>query len=215
MNRSTAFRGMVSALVLAGAAIAIATLRRDLTEPVDTSGAGLRLPTERRGRGAIADARVVASRREPMWARDLAGWVPDPIGSRPLQLLAYVWALPSTVVGLLLGLVSLGSPSVRDGVIVFRPVRGLVALAMRRGGFTATTLGHVVLAREEPSDALMAHELVHTRQAERLGPLMGPVYWLLLARYGYARHPMERAARIAGRAARHAGAGQVRPRRRG
>jgi hypothetical protein len=60
----------------------------------------------------------------------------------------------------------------------------------------------VVVARGQPSAALLAHELVHTRQAERLGPFMAPVYLGLLARYGYLRHPMERAARRAGRRAR-------------
>ncbi|HUG86888.1 MAG TPA: hypothetical protein VMM13_20125, partial [Euzebya sp.] len=118
------------------------------------------------------------------------------------KVVAYAWASPVTLGGLLVGLLSGGRPVVRDGVLLFRDVRGLPRLALKRGGFAATTLGHVIIAVKDPSAGLMAHELAHTRQAERLGPFTGPIYWYLLARYGYARHPMERAARIAGRRAR-------------
>jgi hypothetical protein len=54
----------------------------------------------------------------------------------------------------------------------------------------------VVTTRSDPSPSLIAHELVHTRQAERFGVGFGPVYVGLLARYGYRQHPMERAARL-------------------
>lgn len=185
--------------------------RKELNEPNDRTGSAIPLPRVPRGTDRIADARLVARPEEPEWVVDLAGWVPKAIRNRPLQLLAVLWAFPSTLVGLVVGLLSGARPTLRDGVVVFSPVRGPVCFALHRGGFAATTLGHVVLARHEPSDALMAHELVHTRQAERLGPLMGPVYWYLLVRYGYARHPMERAARVAGREAKHLGGGHTRP----
>jgi hypothetical protein len=195
-----------SALLLAVAAGAVAThyLRRDLTEPPDRSGAGVPLVRERRPLGATSDAHLVDRPGDPDWLRELARWVPEPPRTPLGRLLAIVWASPSSLAGLLVGALSGTRPTVRDGVLLFSGVRGLPGLLLRRGGYAATTLGHVVIARRDPSPALMAHELVHTRQAERLGPFAGPVYWYLLARHGYARHPMERAARRAGRSARPA-----------
>lgn len=208
---ATLLRRLFMLAALAAVGVGIWYGRRELNDPVDTTGAGLPLPREERGRGSIADSRVVAQADEPEWVQELAGYVPGPITSRRFQALAWVWAAPSTLVGLVLGLLSGATPTPRDGVLVFSPVRGFVGAALAKGGFAATTMGHVVLARREPSEALMAHELVHTRQAERFGPFMGPLYYLLLIRYGYARHPMERAARIAGRQAAHVSAGHTRP----
>jgi hypothetical protein len=188
------------AVVAIGAAVRYA--RRDLNAPADPSGAAVPLPRERAPLGRAADAHVVARPGEPDWVRDLARWVPSAPTSPFGRLLAYLWASPATLGGLLVGLASGGRPSLRDGVIVVAGARGPVAALLARGGFAATTLGHVVIARRDPSPALMAHELAHTRQAERFGPFTGPLYWYLLARYGYTRHPMERAARIAGRQAR-------------
>lgn len=169
------------------------------------SGAGV--PLRRlRPRTTTGEAHVLGLDGEPDWVAALAAWVPDPPATPVGRVLARVWAGPVTLAGLLVGLLAGVRPEVRDGVIVFAPARGLVRWALRRRGFVATTLGHVVIGRVCPGAALWAHELVHTRQAERLGPLMAPVYWGLLLRYGYARHPMERAARRAGRAVRLAAA---------
>ena len=194
-----------SALVLLAVAGAVALRRyagRELVAPPDRSGAGVPLERARAPLGAVSDAHVVDLPDDPEWVRDLAGWVPS-VPRTPLgRGLSHLWAAPSTLGGLLVGAISGTVPTVRDGVLLFSHVRGLPAFALRRGGFAATTLGHVVIARTDPSPVLMAHELVHTRQAERFGPFTGPLYWYLLARYGYARHPMERAARRAGRAAR-------------
>lgn len=208
---TTFVKRLLLVAAIAAAGVGVWYGRRELNEPVDTTGAALPLPRETRGTVRLADSRVVAQADEPEWVVELAGYVPEPITSRPFQVLAWVWAAPSTLVGLVLGLLSGATPTVRDGVVVFSPVRGFVGAALAKGGFAATTLGHVVLARREPSATLMAHELVHTRQAERFGPFMGPLYYLLLIRYGYARHPMERAARIAGRRTAHAHAGHTRP----
>lgn len=185
--------------LLIAATAGVYYLRRDLNPPVDGSGAAVPLARGRNPLGASADAHLVSRPEEPDWIRDLAGWVPARPRTFPGRVLAYLWASPATVGGLVVGLLSGGRPSLRDGVVVFAGVRGPVGGALKRGGFAATTLGHVVIAKREPSPWLMAHELAHTRQAERFGPFTGPVYWYLLARYGYARHPMERAARIAGR----------------
>lgn len=191
-----------TALAILAAGVITYYARRDLNPPADGSGAAVPLRRERSPLGSASDAHLVARPGEPDWVRDLAGWVPAAPRTLPGRVLAYAWASPATLGGLLVGLLSGGTPSVRDGVLVFSGVRGLVGGLLRRGGFTATTLGHVVIAAADPSPVLMAHELAHTRQAERLGPFTGPLYWMLLARYGYARHPMERAARIAGRQAR-------------
>lgn len=192
---------LLFAAVVAGG-IATYYARRELNEPPDRSGAGLPLVRERAPLGATSDAHVVDGPTDPEWVRELAAWVPRPPRTLLGRLIAYTWAAPSSLAGLLVGALSFRAPAVRDGVLLFSDVRGIPRWALRQGGFTATTLGHVIIARTDPSPPLMAHELAHTRQAERFGPFTGPLYWYLLVRYGYARHPMERAARRAGRAAR-------------
>lgn len=102
-----------------------------------------------------------------------------------------------TLAGLIAGAGAGVAPRLRDGVVLFAPAGGITGAIVRRRGFAAAGLGHVVIAIEEPSPVLMAHELVHVRQAERLGPFMAPAYLGLLAVHGYQRHPMERAARLA------------------
>lgn len=196
----------LGALALATTGVVAWLLLRNLNEPADGSGAAIPLKRERGSIGASPDARVVDGPADPDWVRDLARWVPAPPRTRLGRLLAVLWALPSTLPGLIVGLLTLRRPVLRDGVLVFPRARGVPGLLLRRGGFAATTLGHVVIARAEPSPVLLAHELVHTRHAERLGPLNGPVYWALLLRYGYVRHPLERAARRVGRDARSAAA---------
>ena len=206
-----AIRALLLLAAAAGGIAAVVYARRDLNEPVDATGAAIRLEAVDQPVGRSADAHVVARADEPLWVRDLASWTPPPAKVGLPRLAAYVWASPSTLGGLLMGLLCGVVPRVRDGVLLFAPVSGPVAWLMRRAGIAATTFGHVVIARREPSEKLMAHELAHTRQAELFGPFMAPLYWYLLVRYGYTRHPMERAARAAARKAAHAAAGHTRP----
>lgn len=110
-----------------------------------------------------------------------------------LRTLAYLWALPGTLIGLLLGATTLTRPQVRDGVLVFFGRRGFAALH-RRLGFAAITLGHVMIASAPLEETLWAHERVHVRQWERLGPLMLVAYPLASVA-GYRRNPFEAAAR--------------------
>jgi len=110
-----------------------------------------------------------------------------------LRVLGFVWALPGTLVGLLLAATMLTRPSVRDGVLSFTGARGFATLH-RRLGFTAITLGHVVIASRAPDERLWAHELVHVRQWEILGPFMFLAY-PLASIAGYRRNPFESAAR--------------------
>lgn len=100
--------------------------------------------------------------------------------------LAYLWALPTTAVGLLFvpaALISGGGMQVVNGVLEVHG--GLVAAFLRyctplRGGASAMTLGHVVLGRSpQLLDFTRAHERVHVRQVERWGPLFIPAYFFL------------------------------------
>lgn len=98
-------------------------------------------------------------------------------------MVAYAWALPTTIVGLALVGVSLltgARARVVDGVIearggVLKPMlRRFVPL---RGGASAMTLGHVVVARDMLAlDRTRAHERAHVRQVERWGPFFLPAY---------------------------------------
>lgn len=110
-----------------------------------------------------------------------------------LAALVRIWALPGTVLGLLLGLCTLSLPRRRGGVLAFESARGFGALH-RRMGFAAITLGHVVIANRPLSEPLWNHELVHVRQWELLGPVMLVAYPLASVR-GYRRNPFEAAAR--------------------
>jgi hypothetical protein len=136
---------------------------------------------------------------EPPALAALARWAPPPPASPHGRLAGYLWALPLTVVGLAAGATAGVRPRLRQGVVLFAPARGLPGTVLKRWRYTAGAIGHVVISRIEPTPALLAHELTHVRHAERLGPLLAPVYLALLAVYGYRRHPLERAARAAAR----------------
>lgn len=123
------------------------------------------------------------------------------------RALAYVWASPTTAVGLLLlplALVTGGGVQVVRGVI--EVYGGAVAVLLRwgtllKGGATAMTLGHVVLGLDRAAlERTRAHERVHVRQAERWGPLFVPAYLVasvlvwLRGGHAYRDNPFEREA---------------------
>lgn len=170
----------VAAAVTAAVAAAVMLAR---LKPVED---GARASQEAEGAGRRSPRRGVLG---------LAAWHPQPPATPAGRALAYAWASPVTLAGVLVGLTGGSRPAVRDGVLLFAGARGPIGWLLRRRGFTATALGHAVVARGEPSPELLAHELAHVRQAERLGVLFGPVYVGLLARYGYRDHPLELAAR--------------------
>ena len=134
---------------------------------------------------------------EPRALAALARWQP----ARPVTPLgragATLWAAPMSLGGLAVAAASPGRRDVVDGALVTSEARGPVATLLARRGFAATTLGQCVLVRGTPSPTLLAHELSHVRQAERLGPAFAPLYLLGLLVYGYRAHPLERAARSA------------------
>jgi hypothetical protein len=100
-----------------------------------------------------------------------------------IALLRYLWALPVTLMGAvlaLLGGLTGGRVSFHTGVLEARG--GVLALLLRRavplrGGASAMTLGHTVLARDRGSlDRTRVHERVHVRQYERWGLFFLPAY---------------------------------------
>lgn len=122
------------------------------------------------------------------------------------HLPGFIWASPYTLLGLLLGLVGLctgGTTQVRGRAIEFYGgfVRWLVR-HMPTGEFTlAFTMGHTILGQSDASlDIAREHEMVHVRQFERWGPLMGPAYLLcslvlwIARRRPYRDNPFEREA---------------------
>jgi hypothetical protein len=125
----------------------------------------------------------------------------------PVKLsLLLLWALPWTLLGLLLGLVALatGGGWQRVGrVLEFHggSLRRLLRHVPIAGGAAAMTLGHVVLARTSADlDKSRRHELIHVAQYERWGPLFVPAYfacsgWMWLrGRDAYFDNPFEEEA---------------------
>ncbi len=94
----------------------------------------------------------------------------------------YLWALPTTSLGLVAALLALASgaqASVVKGVLEVHG--GLAAVLLKRfpisGGCRALTLGHVVLGTDRESLAVTRrHERVHVRQCEAWGPFFLPAY---------------------------------------
>jgi Domain of unknown function (DUF4157) len=105
----------------------------------------------------------------------------------------YLWAAPNSLVGLAAALTTRGRPVRWRGVLLFEDASGGLARFLRWRGFTAITLGHVIVANARLGDDVLAHELAHVAQHERWGPLYYPAY-LVASVLGYRRNPFERAA---------------------
>jgi hypothetical protein len=124
-----------------------------------------------------------------------------------LRVLAWLWALPNTLIGLpLLAIAAAtgGRAALVDGV--FEAYGGSIRWVLARlplGGRddAAVTLGHVILgSSREALDLLRAHERVHVAQYERWGPFFLPAYavaslWARLQGVdSYRDNPFEREA---------------------
>jgi hypothetical protein len=132
-----------------------------------------------------------------IWWQDACPTPRPPTDTRVKRLLAYLWASPNSLLGLLL---ALGGRHWhwREGVL---EVSGAWLPRLCGRHVEAVTLGHIILARHP--DCLTRwreHERVHVRQYERYGPLFLPAYFGLAA-YTYLRgghpyrdHPLERQA---------------------
>jgi hypothetical protein len=134
----------------------------------------------------------------------LAGWVPAPPRTLTGQWAATLWSSPLTAIGLTVAAVSGARPrwDADRRCLIATGVGGPSSAALRLVGAGANTIGQVVLCRSDaPSRALLDHEAVHVRQAERLGPLLVPLYLWSNAIRGYRDNPLEHAARRGARAA--------------
>ncbi|MDB6149343.1 MAG: hypothetical protein JWQ44_791 [Chthoniobacter sp.] len=124
----------------------------------------------------------------------------------PLRVLVYLWAFPTTVVGLLFVplVLTRGGFQVVDGVLELYGggVRAFLEKASGfPGGVAAMTLGHVVLGTDRHAlERSRAHERIHVRQTERWGPFFLPAYLiaslvaLLRGRDAYRDNCFEREA---------------------
>jgi len=120
---------------------------------------------------------------------------------------ARLWALPTTLIGLVVAGAALfgGRARVEAGVVeVWGGALGKL-LRIRPPGVAAMALGHVILAMtKEDLERHSEHERVHVRQCERWGPLFLPAYaasslWAWLrGRDPYRGNAFEREAFAAG-----------------
>jgi hypothetical protein len=100
-----------------------------------------------------------------------------------LRLLRYTWAAPTTMVGLLAGTLTLctgGRVQVERGAFEF--YGGFSRWLAEKCGFSAMTLGHVIIGRDTWCLAFCRnHEQAHVRQVERWGAAFIPAYLLASA----------------------------------
>jgi hypothetical protein len=111
-----------------------------------------------------------------------------------VRIAGFVWTLPNTVLGVVVGLLTFQRPRLVEGAVLFdRAPRGpsWILLKFNR---VAMTLGIVVIAGVPLQGTLLRHELHHVRQYRAWGPLFIPVYLILFLLFGYRRHPFEVAA---------------------
>lgn len=97
-----------------------------------------------------------------------------------IRVLAYSWALPTTLVGLSAGALTLatkGRVQKKQGTLEFHGGFAAWLLSRRMVGASAMTLGHVILGRDEYAlDFCRSHEQAHVRQVEKWGPFFLPAY---------------------------------------
>jgi len=101
---------------------------------------------------------------------------------RAARAAVYVWASPTSLVGLTAGVLTLcsgGRAQRRQGALEFHGGFARWFLEHPVVSASAMTLGHVILGRDENAlDACRDHEQAHVRQAERWGGVFIPVYLL-------------------------------------
>ena len=124
-----------------------------------------------------------------------------------LRIVVRLWALPNTLLGLLLGALSFQRPRLEDGIVMFdRVPRGFLWLFGRLSRYSAITFGHAILSVRALEGSLLRHERHHVAQYEVLGPLFLPTYLGLFLVRGYRSHPFELEAAEAARRAGPPGA---------
>jgi hypothetical protein len=99
-------------------------------------------------------------------------------GRRVVRSLVYAWVAPTTLVGIAAGALTLctgGRVHRCGGTLEFHG--GFSRWFAQRRGFSAMTLGHVIIGRDlQCLETCRQHELAHVRQAEQWGPLFIPAY---------------------------------------
>jgi hypothetical protein len=97
-----------------------------------------------------------------------------------MRLLRYAWAAPTSLVGLAAGLLTIcsgGRVQRRRGALEFHG--GFSHWFAERFGFSAMTLGHVIIGRDPWClDCCRDHEQAHVRQVEAWGAAFIPAYLL-------------------------------------
>ena len=121
-----------------------------------------------------------------------------------VRLFKIVWALPYTVLGLMIGLAGLctGGKVLRRWPLEFCDGGVCWILSHLFNDYVmAMALGHVILGRTESARELCRrHELVHVRQYQRWGPFLLPAYYVcylylqLRGKDGYRENPFEKEA---------------------
>ncbi|HSH90257.1 MAG TPA: signal peptide prediction [Ramlibacter sp.] len=101
-----------------------------------------------------------------------------------LKALKVIWAMPNSLIGLVLALIPLlagGRATISAGTleVTYRDGEAGCGRLARSLPFRAIVFGHVILAvTREELVTISAHERVHVRQYERWGPLFLPAYLL-------------------------------------
>lgn len=118
-----------------------------------------------------------------------------------IRLLACLWTLPYTLLGIACGLLLAGRFQCVDGVFEIHSPAIARCLSRFPVAARAITLGHAVLARDKETLRLTrSHERVHVRQYERWGIVFVPAYLLVSAclylqgKNGYRDNPFEKQA---------------------
>jgi hypothetical protein len=106
------------------------------------------------------------------------------------RVLRYAWAAPTTLVGLIVGALTLasgGRVQVRRGALEFHGGFSRWFLETRVVGASAMCLGHAIIGRDRRClDSSRDHEQAHVRQVETWGGAFIPVY-LLASVWAWAR----------------------------
>ena len=105
----------------------------------------------------------------------------------------YLWAGPTTTVGLIAGGLALltgGRVQVERGALEFHGGFARWLLERRLVRASAMTLGHVILGRDPRClESCRDHEQAHVRQVERWGALFLPAYGIAsVLAWGQGRH---------------------------
>ena len=71
--------------------------------------------------------------------------------------LGFIWTLPNTLIGLVLGLLTFQVPRVADGALIFDRVPRVLTWLMPRLHRAAMTVGFVIVSAEPVTGRLLAH----------------------------------------------------------